>query len=322
MDLTSLLGTALEAMDIASSVVSSRDPGELTPKGDRDLTSEVDFAVERSIRDFLRTRTPTIGILGEEEGMSIGSSEYMWVLDPVDGTVNYVRGLPLCGISLALVRDDQPIIGVIDLPFLGPRYSAALGTGAYRNGQRIYASKAHTIKDAVVAIGDYAVGDNADSKNVLRIAITQELAATALRVRMVGSAAIDLAWLADGGLDASLTMSNNPWDMAAGVIIAREAGALVVDSDGSDYTLRSGSTIAAPANLMDELLRLLAHAAGQASERRSLTDTVSFPIAPGEYPLGPPHGSGTRQAGPVRPHTAPGRGQPQKDQGPSHNAQR
>lgn len=264
MDLTSLLGTALEATDIASSVVSSRGPGDLTAKGDRDLTSEVDFAVERSVRDFLTARTPTIGFLGEEEGVSPGSSEYTWVLDPVDGTVNYVRGLPLCGISLALVRDDQPILGIIDLPFLGSRYSAALGSGAYRNGQRVYASKTHSIKDAVVAIGDYAVGENAESRNAIRMAITQELAAAALRVRMVGSAAIDLAWLADGGLDASITMSNNPWDMAAGVIIAREAGAVVVDSDGSDYTLRSRSTIAASANLIDDLVRLLSHATSQA----------------------------------------------------------
>jgi myo-inositol-1(or 4)-monophosphatase len=257
VDLTSLLNTALEAMDVASAVVTARDPGDLTPKGDRDLTSEVDFAIERSLRDFLGNRTPSIGILGEEEGMSFGSSEFVWILDPVDGTINYVRGLPLCGVSLALAHGDQPILGVIDLPFLGSRYSATIGTGAYRNGRRIYASKAHSLKEAIVAIGDYAVGENAEAKNALRLAITQGLAATALRVRMVGSAAIDLAWVADGRMDASLTMSNNPWDMAAGVVIAREAGALVVDTDGSDYTLRSGRTIAASPKLMNEFLQLV-----------------------------------------------------------------
>jgi myo-inositol-1(or 4)-monophosphatase len=260
VDLTSLLSTALEAVDVASAVVMARDPGDLTPKGDRDLTSEVDFAIERAVRDFLRTRTPSVGILGEEEGMSFGSSELVWILDPVDGTINYVRGLPLCGISLALARDDQPILGVIDLPFLRSRYSAVAGTGAYRNGQRIHASKTHSLKEAIVAVGDYAVGDNAESKNALRIAITQALAATTLRVRMVGSAAIDLAWLADGRIDASLTMSNNPWDMAAGVAIAREAGALIVDADGSDYTLRSGSTIAVAPNLLNDFLQLVTRA--------------------------------------------------------------
>lgn len=260
MDLTTLLNVALEAVDVASAVVTARDPGDLTPKGDRDLTSEVDYAIERAVREFLTTRTPSIGILGEEEGMSFGSSDYVWILDPVDGTINYVHGLPLCGISLALARSDQPILGVIDLPFLGSRYSATAGTGAYRNGQRIYASKAHSLNEAVVAIGDYAVGENADAKNALRVAITQALAATALRVRMVGSAAIDLAWLADGRIDASLTMSNNPWDMAAGVIIAREAGALVIDANGEDYTLRSGSTIAVGPNLRNEFLQLIAGA--------------------------------------------------------------
>lgn len=261
MDLMSLLNTALEAADVASAVVTGREPGDLTPKGDRDLTSEVDYAVERSVRDFLRARTPSIGFLGEEEGMSAGGGEYVWMLDPVDGTVNYVRGLPLCGVSLALARGDQPVLGVIDLPFLGSRYSATLGGGAYRNGQRIYASKTSSLKEAIVAIGDYAVGEEAEAKNRLRLAITTALAATALRVRMVGSAAIDLAWLADGSLDASLTMSNNPWDMAAGAIIAREAGAVVVDLDGSDYSLRSKATIAADQNLMGDFLSLITQAA-------------------------------------------------------------
>lgn len=316
MDLTSLLGTALEATDIASSVVASRDPGDLTPKGDRDLTSEVDFAVERSVREFLRARTPTINFLGEEEGMSPGSSEYMWVLDPVDGTVNYVRGLPLCGISLALVRDEQPVLGIVDLPFLGSRYSAALNSGAYRNGQRIYASKTNSIKDAIVAVGDYAVGENAEAKNVLRMAITQELAAAALRVRMVGSAAIDLAWLADGGLDASVTMSNNPWDMAAGVIIAREAGAMVADSDGLDYTLQSSSTIAASANLMDELLRLLSDAGSRAGEHRSLTD-LTFPLPPGGYLGTQLHRPARKPTEPSRPRPTSRQGRSQENQGPS-----
>ena len=260
MDLTPLLTTALEAADVASAVVTARDPGDLTPKGDRDLTSEVDFVVERSVRDFLRARTPSIGILGEEEGMSFGSSDLVWILDPIDGTVNFVRGLPLCGVSLALARNNHPILGVIDLPFLGSRYSATIGTGAYRNGQRVYASKTNSLKEALVAFGDYAVGEQAAAKNALRFAVTQDLAATALRIRMVGSAAIDLAWVADGSIDASLTFSNNPWDMAAGVVVAREAGAAVVDTDGTDYTLRSRATIATAPSLIGDFLRLITEA--------------------------------------------------------------
>jgi myo-inositol-1(or 4)-monophosphatase len=262
VDLMPLLNTALEAVDVAAAVVTGRDPGDLTPKGDRDLTSEVDYAVERSVRDFLHARTPDIGFLGEEEGMT-GGGEYVWILDPVDGTVNYVRHLPLCGVSLALACGDQPVLGVIDLPFLGARYSATVGTGAYRNGQRIYVSKTSSLKEAIVAVGDYAVGDDAEAKNRLRLAITQALAATALRVRMVGSAAIDLAWLADGGIDASLTMSNNPWDMAAGVVIAREAGAVVVDADGSAYSLQSNATIAAGPNLASDFFSLIAQDTGR-----------------------------------------------------------
>lgn len=261
MELTPYLTAALEATDMASAIVKRRLPGDLTEKGDRDLTSEVDFAVEHAVRDFLATRTPTLGFLGEEEGMSFGdSSEMLWVLDPVDGTINFVRGLPLCGVSLALIHHDQPVLGVIDLPFLNVRYSATLGTGAYRNGQRIYASKTSTLNEAIVVVGDYAVGENADTRNQVRLAITHDLAATALRVRMLGSAAIDLAWLAEGSVDASVTLSNNPWDMAAGVILAREAGAMIKDKDGADYSLRSSATLAAAPDLIDDFLRLIVDA--------------------------------------------------------------
>lgn len=261
MELTSLLATALEATDMASAIVRGRLPGDLTAKGDRDLTSEVDFAVEHAVREFLGTRTPSLGILGEEEGMTFGQSdEHMWVLDPIDGTVNFVRGIPLCGVSLALVHRDQPVLGVIDLPFLNVRYSATLGTGAYRNGQRIYASKTSTLSEAMVVVGDYAVGENANTRNQVRLAVTHDLAEVALRIRMLGSAAMDLAWLAEGLIDASVTLSNNPWDMAAGVVLAREAGAVVKDRDGSDYSLRSSATLAAAPDLIDEFLGLISHA--------------------------------------------------------------
>lgn len=261
MELTSLLATALEATDMASAIVRRRLPGDLTEKGDRDLTSEVDFAVEHAVREFLRTRTPSLGILGEEEGMSFGeSNELVWILDPIDGTINFIRGMPLCAVSLALASHDQPVLGVIDLPFLDVRYSATLGTGAYRNGQRIYASKTSSLGEAIVAVGDYAVGENANTRNQTRLAITHDLAEIALRIRMLGSAAIDLAWLAEGRIDASVTLSNNPWDMAAGVILAREAGAVVRDRDGSDYSLRSGVTLAAAPDLMSDFLRLISRA--------------------------------------------------------------
>ncbi|MES9603502.1 inositol monophosphatase family protein [Actinomadura sp. NPDC000929] len=240
-----LLPVALKAAEIASDLVRTRVPGLLTAKGDRDMASEVDYAVERAVRDYLKERTPDIAILGEEEGISGDTTgELMWAIDPVDGTANFVRGLPLCGISIGLIERGRPVVGVIDLPFLGDRYHAAQHTGAYLGDRRIQASMTTDLKDAIVAIGDYAVGEGAEAKNRERIALTERLAANVQRIRMLGSVAIDLAWVAEGKLDASITLSNKPWDMAAGVIIAREAGAKVADQQGADHTFKSAATIA------------------------------------------------------------------------------
>lgn len=138
------------------------------------------------------------------------------------------------------------MLGVIDLPFLDSRYTAVQGHGARRDGEPIRVSNVDRLQDAIVSIGDYAVGESADRKN-----------GSALRVRMFGSAAIDLAWLAEGKTDGVVMLANKPRDTAAGVILAREAGALVVDTDGSDHTTDATATIAAAPEPLDALLALI-----------------------------------------------------------------
>lgn len=257
-----LLPVALRAAEIASDLVRTRVPGLLTAKGDRDMASEVDYAVERAVRDHLKQRTPDIAILGEEEGITGDTTgELMWAIDPVDGTANFVRGMPLCGFSLGLIEKGRPVVGVIDLPFLGTRYHAAQHTGSYLGDRRIQASMTTDLKDAIVAVGDYAVGEGAEAKNRQRIALTERLAATVQRVRMLGSAAIDLAWVAEGKLDASITLSNKPWDTAAGVVIAREAGAKVTDQDGINHSLTSAATVAMTPALIGAISLLIEAAA-------------------------------------------------------------
>jgi myo-inositol-1(or 4)-monophosphatase len=267
----SLLPTALDAVALASDLVRTRMPGLLTAKGDRDMATEVDYAVERAVRDFLRDKTPDIAFLGEEEGATgARTGELLWALDPIDGTVNFVHGLPLCGISLGLIRQARPVVGVIDLPFLGARYSAAEHTGAYVGDRRIHASMTANLSDAIVATGDYAVGEDAQRKNELRLALTKRLAERVQRVRMLGSAATDLAWVAEGKLDASLTLSNKPWDTAAGVIIAREAGAIVTDIDGSDHTIHSTAAIAVAPGIAQHIADLVADLNTASSQRGHL----------------------------------------------------
>ena len=249
------MAIAHEAVDLAADIVRTRQPGSVTEKQDRDMVSEVDLAVERVLRKHLEAATPEIGVLGEEEGLS-GDAEVMWALDPVDGTANFVHGLPLCAISLGLIEHRRSVLGVIDLPFLGSRYSAALDEGAQRDGTSIRCGAASDLSEAVVSLGDYAVGSGADRKNQARFALTRVLASKAQRVRMLGSSAVDLAWVADGKLDASIMLSNKPWDTAAGVVIAREAGAIVLDTEGQPHTAESPSVIAATPTLIDEAIAI------------------------------------------------------------------
>lgn len=257
-DPASLLPVALRAADTAAEMMRSRRPAQLTEKHDRDLVSDVDVAIERQIRSLLQQSTPDIGFLGEEEGQTGRSGAgWLWTLDPIDGTSNFAHGIPLCATSLALLRDGVAVLGVIDAPFLGQRYHAVEGRGAYGGDRSISAAATNRLKDAVVAVGDYATGPGADRANEMRLAVTVQLAPRVHRLRMIGTAALDLAWVAEGRLDGSITLGNKPWDMAAGVLIAREAGAQVLDADGSPHDLHSACTIAAPAALIDQLILLV-----------------------------------------------------------------
>ncbi|MEH0827968.1 MULTISPECIES: inositol monophosphatase family protein [unclassified Micromonospora] len=257
-----LLPVATEAVRRAARAMRQGSPGVLTLKGDRDVASELDFAIERDVRAFLAAETPDIGFLGEEEGDS-GRADLRWVLDPIDGTANFLRRLPMCAVSLALVHQNNPVLGVIELPFLSSLYTAVEGCGAHANGQRITVGGVSVLKDAIVAVGDYAVGPGADAKNAMRLALAAQLAARSQRVRMMGSAALDLAWLAEGRLDAAITLSNHLWDMASGVVIAREAGASVVDRHGDAHDSTSQETLAASPLLMPAILDLCQSAAAE-----------------------------------------------------------
>ncbi|MCG5458665.1 inositol monophosphatase [Micromonospora sp. PSH03] len=221
------------------------------------MASEVDYAIEQQVRDLLAAKAPEIGFLGEEHGLSGDATELMWALDPVDGTVNFVHGSPLCAISLGLIRRRRSVLGVIDLPFLGTRYHAAEGYGAFANEERIYSSRTADLKDAVVAIGDYAVGVDAATKNAQRLAITHRLARNVQRIRMHGSAAIDLAWLAHGKIDAFIMLNNKPWDTAAGVVIARESGVQLVDIDGTPHSADSAATVGGNDRILPLVLTLV-----------------------------------------------------------------
>lgn len=250
------LRVAHRAVDHAERHLREHGPGTVAIKADRDLVTAADVAVEHLVRAELRAATPAIGFLGEETG---GDTEGLrWVLDPIDGTTNCARGLPLHAIALALVDDDRPVLGVVTLSALGHRYWASVGHGAWRDGQPITVSTAEDLSAAVVAVGDYGTGPAAAARNRADLALHAHLAPRAHRVRMLGTAAVDLVWVADGTLDASITLGNRPWDMAAGAVIAREAGALVLDADGTDHSTAAHVTVATTPGLRAAVLAAVA----------------------------------------------------------------
>ncbi|MGW6333131.1 inositol monophosphatase family protein [Nocardia rhamnosiphila] len=259
-DVNTLLAIARDATAAGAALLTTAEAGTVHRKGDRDFVTGLDLEIQQTMQRLLRTRTPQIAFRGEESitlSSSFGHSDRTWVLDPIDGTSNFIHNIPLCAVSLALVYRDNPIVGVIRAPFLGLEYHATAGQGAYLNDRPISTGRAQHLRDAIISIGDYAVGPDAETENRTRLAITEALAAEAERVRMLGSAALDLAWTAEGRTDGCIIMSNKQWDMAAGVLIARESGAVVTDSDGSPHDVRSRHTIAANPIISRELLQLI-----------------------------------------------------------------
>lgn len=260
-----LLRVANAAVDIARGIMLRENPGLITSKGDRDMASEVDYAIEDAVKEHLRIHTPDISFLGEEEGGgNPQDGSLTWVLDPIDGTANFIRGIPMCAISLGLIDGKGGVLGIIDLPFVNMRYSAFKGEGAYCGSRRIRASDTSSLADAIVTMGDYAVGDSALSRNKPRLDLTAKLAGRVQRIRMLGTAALDLVWLADGKTDASIALSNKAWDMTAGVVIAREAGARIVDSSGVDHDFDSVMTIGATPQILPQLLPMIQDALSNA----------------------------------------------------------
>jgi len=258
-DLDDLTRIAEQAVGLGYDIVRNTTPAEVRLKGDRDLVTDVDLAVESQIRNFLGRMTPDIAFLGEEESSTaaLDGDEDVWTLDPVDGTSNFAHGVPLYAVSLALVRDGEPVVASIVAPFLDLRYVATRGLGSFRNGTQLRVSKSANLAASIVSMGDYAVGSNASAKNQFRLGVTSLLAAHVERVRMFGSAALDLAWVAEGWTDAAVILGNKPWDTAAGVLIAREAGALVTDARGIRHNHSSKATIAMAPGISDALIALI-----------------------------------------------------------------
>jgi len=254
-----LLLAAEHAVDIGARIFRQGRAhiGALIAKGDRDFATSVDLQIEAAIRTSLAKATLAIPFLGEERGGDGQLSNTQWVLDPIDGTINFARDSPLCTISLSLLTGGQPVLGIVDAPLLRERFIARRGGGAFLNGERISVSSVGVLHEAIVGVADFKVGVSSEEENRVHLAVLAQLARTSLRVRMLGSAALDLAWLAAGRLNATLMLSNLPWDVTAGLLLVREAGGVVFDHDGSDHGPESRFTLASEPSLAEPIRQIL-----------------------------------------------------------------
>lgn len=193
-----------------------------------DLVSEVDKKSEEKIVNWIKSNFPEHDILAEESGITDNKSEYEWVIDPLDGTTNYIHGFPMFSISIALTKDDEPILGVIYVPYLNELYTAIKGKGAYLNEKKISVSQKNNLKESLLVTG-FPYDLTEDEYN--NIEIFRSLLLKSRGVRRIGSAAYDLACIAAGKLDGFWELKLSPWDVKAGIVIVREAGGEVIETD-------------------------------------------------------------------------------------------
>ena len=209
------------------------DLGEVHYKSKKDVVTRADIASEKLIVDGLRSAFPTHSIRTEEAGVIEGSDpRYRWIIDPVDGTVNFSRGIPLWGISIALHFEGKPLVAAINLPKLGELYTASKGGGAFMNGKPIRVSRESDSIHAIVSNGDFNVGDAAkineqNSRNFAREAVAFE------RVKCLGSAVVEGCFTACGRIDCFVMTMSYPWDIAAIALMVEEAGGKSTRIDGA-----------------------------------------------------------------------------------------
>ena len=255
------LATAV-ARDAAALVLAElRTARELvaTKSTATDMVTEVDRRSEALIVERLLGERPDDGILGEEGSTRDGTTGVRWVIDPLDGTTNYLYGYPGFGVAIAAVGPDGPLVGVVADPVHGERFTAARGLGSQRDGERLRRDGGPVLGSALVATGfSYEPARRRAQAEVLTQVLPQ------IRdIRRGGAAAVDLCWSACGRVDAFYERGLAPWDLAAGSLIAAEAGLLVGDLDGGPAS--AAFALAAPPGLFEPLAELLREAgAGQA----------------------------------------------------------
>jgi myo-inositol-1(or 4)-monophosphatase len=243
---------ARKAGDFIAKSAEHRDNIETAQKGSNDFVTNVDKAAEQIIIDIIKKSYPDHTIVGEESGVAEGKdSDYQWIIDPLDGTTNFVNGLPHFSVSIAVRIKGRTEIGCVYDPMRNELFTAQRGAGAQLNNKRIRTGSAKDLNGTILATGfPFKAKQHAEGF----MAVISALFVDCADFRRTGSAALDLCYVAAGRVDGFFELGLKPWDLAAGELIAREAGAICTDfSGGTDY-MRSGNIVSGNPRIVKGML--------------------------------------------------------------------
>jgi len=252
------LSIAIKAARRAGGIINraSRDVEQIkvSAKRDKDFVTEVDKAAEEAIIGVLKAAYPDHAILAEESGAS-GDSEYVWIIDPLDGTTNFIHGFPQYCVSIALAHKGLLTHAVVYDPTRNELFTAVKGAGAYLNDRRIRVSKRVKLNEVLVGTGfPFRYFEHADAY----LGIFRDMMHKTAGVRRPGAAALDLAWVAAGRIDGFWEIGLSPWDMAAGALLITEAGGLVGDLTGESDYMNTGNILGGNPKVFVQLLQIIA----------------------------------------------------------------
>src|SRR4051812_33030066 len=233
---------------------------EVRFKGEKDIVTEADLACDAAIRLKLERAFPDHNIVTEEAAAVSHGSGFTWFVDPIDSTVNYSRGFPLWGVSVGLREGSSMIAGAIYLPAIDEMFHVTLGGGAFLNGKTIRASGVDKLADAIISHGDFNVGVTDKQRwrlNKKTLMARLRSAAALQRVKCLGSAVLEGAFVASGRMEAYCMMAMKPWDVAVGSLLVTEAGVKVTGVDGSPFSVEGHDALFSNGILHADLLRVL-----------------------------------------------------------------
>lgn len=256
MNFDAELRTARDAAAIAAELLlAGAGKDDVREKGRADLVTAVDVAAEKAIIERIRDDFPDDAIVAEESASSEQEGR-RWIIDPLDGTVNFVHGHPFACVSIGLVDGNGPAVGVVHAPFLTEEFTALRGGGAFLNGRPLRVSRVEELSRALLATGFPFKAGKGDPDIYFRL--IADLVTSTHGIRRAGAAALDLAYVAAGRVDAFFEIGLAPWDIAAGLLLVTEAGGRTSGWPGGELDpLATGSIIASNSSIHDQLARTL-----------------------------------------------------------------